>query len=107
MECQNSPGAKHRFGSSTELNARSRLHHTHSSHGFHPGYKLLYRLLRRVLTVPAWTSTDTQCGGDLLGLRRLQKVLKVAVLREDIVERFVHNIVCGCVDESGVLVDLR
>jgi hypothetical protein len=30
----------------------------------------------------------------------------VAVLREDIVERLVHNIVCGCVDESGVLIDL-
>jgi hypothetical protein len=50
--------------------------------------------------------TDTQCGSNLLGLWRLQKVLEVAVLREDIVERLVHNIVGGCVDESGVLIDL-
>jgi integrase len=35
---------------------------------------------------------------------RLQKVLEVPVLRKDIVERFVHNIVCGCVDEGGVLI---
>jgi len=31
------------------------------------------------------------------------KVLEVAVFREDIVERLVHNIVGGCVDESGMI----
>jgi hypothetical protein len=36
--------------------------------------------------------------GNLLGVSRLQKVLKVAVLREDIVERFVHNIIRGSAD---------
>jgi hypothetical protein len=50
--------------------------------------------------------TDAQRGSNLLGLWRLQKVLEVTVLREDIVERLVHNIVGGCVDESGVLIDL-
>ncbi len=72
--------------------------------GLHPGYKLLRRLLSaRTIARPF---TDAQSGSNLLGLRRLQKVLKVAVLREDIVERLVHNIVCGCVDESGILIDL-
>jgi hypothetical protein len=39
-------------------------------------------------------------------LWRLQKVLKVAVFREDIVESLVHHIVGGCVDKSGILIDL-
>jgi hypothetical protein len=37
---------------------------------------------------------------------RLQKVLEITVLRKGIVERFAHNVVCGGVDESGVLIDL-
>jgi hypothetical protein len=41
----------------------------------------------------------------LLSLWRLRRILEVAVFREDTGERFVHNIVCGCVDESGVLID--
>jgi predicted methyltransferase MtxX (methanogen marker protein 4) len=40
-------------------------------------------------------------------LRRLEKVLKVTVFREDIIERLIDNIVRGCVDEGGVLIDLR
>jgi hypothetical protein len=34
------------------------------------------------------------------------KVLEITVLRKGIVERFVYNVVCGGVDESGVLIDL-
>ena len=45
-------------------------------------------------------------GGSLLGLWRLEKLLEVAVLREDIGERLLHNIVGGCVYESGILIDL-
>jgi hypothetical protein len=32
--------------------------------------------------------------------------LEITVLRKGIVERFVHNVVSGSVDESGVLIDL-
>jgi hypothetical protein len=42
----------------------------------------------------------------MLGLWRLQKVLKVPVFREDIVQRLIHNIVGGCVDKCGILIDL-
>ena len=59
-----------------------------------------------ILRISIRAFTDAQRGSDLLGLWRLQKVLEVAVLREDIVERLVHNIVRGCVDESGILIDL-
>src|ERR1700686_4230835 len=104
VKCQNSSGAKHRSCSATKLNARSRLHRSHRSRGLHPGNELLCRLLRRTI---ARAFTDTQSGSNLLGLRRLQKVLEVTVFREDIVERLVHNIVGGCVDEGGVLIDLR
>ena len=38
---------------------------------------------------------------------RLQEVLEVTVFREDIIERLIHNIVGGCVDEGCVLIDLR
>ena len=71
-----------------------------------PAAKLLRRLLRLIFRILIRASTDAQRGGNLLGLWRLQKVLKVAVFREDIVERLVHHIVGGCVDESGVLIDL-
>ncbi len=106
VECQNSSGAKHRSCSGTKLNAGSRLHYPHRSRGLHPGSKLLRRLLRLILRISIRAFTDTQRGGNLPGLWRLQKVLKVAVFREDIVEGFVHDIVGGCVDESGVLIDL-
>src|ERR1017187_9005331 len=106
VECPNSSGAKHRSCSGTKLNAGSRLHYPHRSRGLHPRSKLLRRLLRLILRILIWAFTDAQRRGDLLGLWRLQKVLKVAVLREDIVERLVHHIVGGCVDEGGVLIDL-
>ncbi len=106
MECQNSSGAKHRSCSGTKLNAGSRLHYPYRSRRFHPGSKLLRRLLRVIPRIFIWAFTDAQRGRDLLGLWRLQKVLKVAVLREHIVERFVHDIIGGCVDESGILIDL-
>src|SRR5271155_4303410 len=77
VECQTSSGAKHRFGSTTKLTAGSRLHRPHRTRGFHPGYKLLCRLLRPTI---AWAFTDTQSRRNLLGLRRLQEVLEVAVL---------------------------
>jgi len=51
--------------------------------------------------------TDTQHRGNLLGVCRLQEILEVTVFREDIIERLIHNIVGGCVDEGGVLIDLR
>ena len=38
---------------------------------------------------------------------RLQEVLEITVFRKDIIERLIHNIVGGCVDEGGVLIDLR
>src|SRR5271157_1814372 len=106
VECLNSSGAKHRSCSGTKLNAGSRLHYSHRSRGLHPRSKLLRRLLRLILRIFIWAFTDAQRRGDLLGLWRLQKVLEVAVLREDIVERLVDHIVGGCVDESGVLIDL-
>jgi hypothetical protein len=46
-------------------------------------------------------------GGNLLGVWRLQEVLEVTVFGEDIIEGLIHNIVGGCVDEGGVLIDLR
>src|ERR1700687_6449122 len=103
VECQNSSGAKHRSCTTTKLNGRSCLHCAHRSRGLDPGCKLLCRLLRRTI---ARAFSHTQSGGNLLGVCRLQEVLEVAVLREDIVERLVHNIIRGCVNESGVLIDL-
>src|SRR5208283_2564685 len=96
---QHSSGAKHRAYSGTKLNAGSRLHYPHRSRGLYPGSKLLRRLFRLILRIFIRAFTDAQCGSDLLGLWRLQKVLEVAVFRKDIVERFIHNIVGGCVDE--------
>src|SRR5208282_2535576 len=104
LACQNSSGAKHRSCTTTKLNGRSCLHCAHRSRGLDPGCKLLCRLLRGTI---ARAFSHTQSGGNLLGVCRLQEVLEVAVLREDIVERLVHNIIRGCVDESGVLIDLR
>src|SRR5271157_5036096 len=103
LACQNSSGAKHRSCTTTKLNGRSCLHCTHRSRGLDPRCKLLRRLLGRTI---ARAFSHTQSGGNLLGVCRLQEVLEVAVFREDIVERLVHNIVGGCVDESGVLIDL-
>jgi len=40
------------------------------------------------------------------GFRGSQKILEVAVLGEDICERFVHDFISGGVEKSGVLVDL-
>src|SRR5208282_4870033 len=95
---------KHRFGSTTKLTAGSRLYRPHRRRGFHPGYKLPCRLLCRTI-VRAFT--DTQSRRNLLGLRRLEKVLEVTVFREDIIERLIDNIVGGCVDKGGILIDLR
>ncbi len=61
-------------------------------------------MLRRTI---AHAFTDTQSGSNLFGLRRLEEVLEVTVLRENIVERLINNIIGGCVHESGVLIDLR
>src|SRR6267143_2584792 len=61
------------------------------------------RLLRRTI---ARAFTDTQSGRCQLGLWRLEEILEVTAFREDIVQRLVRNIVRGCVDESGVLIDL-
>jgi hypothetical protein len=49
---------------------------------------------------------DTQSRRDQLRPRSLQRVLKVAILREDIAERFVHHIVGGDLNENGILIDL-
>src|SRR5664279_1161219 len=106
VECQHSSGAKHRSCSGTNMQGGSRLHRPHRTRGLHPNSELLRSLLRFILRILIWAFADTQRGSDLVGLWRLQKVLKVAVLREDIVERLVHHIVGGCVDESGVLIDL-
>jgi len=35
----------------------------------------------------------------------VQELLESRVFREDIVERLVHHIICGCMDKSGVPVD--
>ena len=47
-----------------------------------------------------------EASSDLLRLRRLQEVLKVAIFGEDIGERLLDDIVGGCVDEGGILIDL-
>src|ERR1035441_1417641 len=60
VECQNSSGAKHRSCSGTKLNAGSRLHCPHRSRGLHPGGKLLLRLLRLIVRILIWASTDAQ-----------------------------------------------
>src|SRR4029077_8538156 len=57
VECQNSSGAKHRFGSTKKLTVGSRLYRTHRRRGLHPCYKLLCRLLGRTI---ARAFTDTQ-----------------------------------------------
>src|SRR6202035_37454 len=49
VECQLSSGAKHRFATTTKLNAASRLCRSRRSRGFHSGYKLLRRLLCRTI----------------------------------------------------------
>src|ERR1700682_3310394 len=40
VECQNSSGAKHRAGSTSKLNAGSRLQYGYRIRGLHPCYKL-------------------------------------------------------------------
>src|SRR5208283_3386889 len=97
-------GAKHRSRTTTKLDGRSCLHCAHRSRGLDPGCKLLCRLLRRTI---ARAFSHTQSRGNLLGVCRLQEVLEVPVFGEDIVERLVHNIIRGCVDEGGILIDLR
>ena len=75
--------------------------------GLPPGDKLLCRLFCRLLHRSiAWVFTYTQSRSNLFGLWSLQKVLEVTVFREDIVQRLVRNIVRGCLNESGVLIDL-
>src|SRR5580700_7216956 len=93
VECQNSSGAEHRSCSGTKLNAGSRLHYPYRSRGLYPGCKLPGWLLRGASRILVRTPTDPQRGSNLLGLRRLEKVLKVTVFREDIVECFLDNIV--------------
>ena len=87
-----------------EIECRSCLYRSHRSCGLHPGYKLPCRLLGRTI---GRAFTDTQRRDNLLSLWRLQEVLEVTVFREDIIERLIQNIVGGCVDEGGVLIDLR
>jgi hypothetical protein len=43
----------------------------------------------------------------MAGLRGLEKVLEGTVLREDVGEGLLHNIVSRRMDESGILVYLR
>src|ERR1019366_3081129 len=81
VECQHSPGAKHRSCSGTKLKRGSCLQHPHRSRGLRPGCLLLSRLLRRVFRVLARPSTYAQRGSNLLGLGCLEKVLKAAVFR--------------------------
>src|ERR1700676_1455976 len=51
VECQNSSGAKHRAGSTSKLNAGSRLQYGYRIRGLHPCYKLLWRPFRRTISV--------------------------------------------------------
>ena len=50
--------------------------------------------------------SDTESAGNLGGLRSLEEVLEIAVFGKDVVEGLVYNIVCRCVNESGILIDL-
>src|SRR5215469_3162096 len=104
VECRNSPGAKHRSCTATKLKGRSWLHCVPRSRVLHLGRKLLCRLFH--CTVDRAFS-HAQSGGNLLGVCRLQKVLEVTILCKHIVERLVHNIICGCLDERSVLIHLR
>jgi hypothetical protein len=75
------------------------------AHSFTAGDRLKHVGQGQLCTI-ARAFTDTQSGRRRLGLWCLEEILEVMVFREDIVQRFVHNIVRGCADESGILIDL-
>jgi hypothetical protein len=104
VECHNSSGAKHRSFSGTKLNAGHAFTARTEAVDSTPATSFLAGFLAAPLAGPF---TDTQHRGNLLSLWRLQEVLEVTVFREDIIERLIQNIVGGCVDEGGVLIDLR
>src|ERR1700687_3685961 len=57
VECQNSSGAKHRAGTTSKLNPGSRLQYGYRIRRLHPSYKLLWRPLRRTISVVMVTPT--------------------------------------------------
>src|SRR5262249_53686910 len=65
-----------------------------------PAATFFPRLLGRTIG-PNLPNTQSRC--NLLRLRSLQEI---TIFRKDIVQRLVHNIVGGCTDDSGVLIDL-
>jgi hypothetical protein len=62
---------------------------------------------RRLSSIGCGDFADAQSRRHLRSLRALQELLKVPIFREDIVERFVHHIICCSVNERGILIDLR
>src|SRR5882762_1046829 len=63
-------------------------------------------LLRgRLRDTGSWRSPDAKRRRDFPGFRHLQEVLEVAIFGKDIGERLFHHIICGCGNESGVLID--
>jgi hypothetical protein len=54
----------------------------------------------------AWAFADTKRRCDLLRLWRFQILLEIAVFAEDVGESLFDYIICGCVYEGGVLIDL-
>src|SRR5664279_2202157 len=50
-------------------------------------------------------STYPQGRYNVRGMRRFEEVLKVAIPGEYVVERLIHDIISGCVDEGSILVN--
>ena len=83
---------------------QSRLRNGLTPHSLHPGEEPLAigRWVRR-FSIP--TPADAERGYYIQGLRRFQVLLKLAVLREHIVQGLVDDFVRRCVNEGGVLID--
>jgi hypothetical protein len=54
-----------------------------------------------------WRLADAKRGYNVLRLRRFQELLKLTVFRENAGERLLDNIICRCVDECRILINLR
>src|SRR6185437_15854513 len=107
VECRDTPGAKHRSGTGTDVEGGSCSRTCRNCRGLGCGRCCGNRLLHgRFRCLIYGRSTHTQCRRNPLRFGSAKELLKLAVLRENIGKRLLHNVVRESVDERGVLIDL-
>src|SRR5580658_4808657 len=108
MDCLRSSGAQRRWWPATDSHGGSCLQSRHYCWGLcavgRAGCRLLCGRLRRFY---GWHLANAKGRRNLLRLWRLQELLKVTILGEDIAKRLLHDIIGAGMDVSGVLIDLR